>query len=88
MSRPDARREVIRALAELRKRDPAEIEAVARAAGDECPYDSQWLVKAGVRAARRLEVKLSPKAGDAQAFKSIDALAAYIARLPARKKAA
>jgi hypothetical protein len=88
MSKNEARSEVIRALAELRKRDPAEIEAVASAAGEECPYDSVWLVKAGVRAARRLGVKLKPKAGDAHAFKSIDALAAYIQQLPRIEKAA
>jgi hypothetical protein len=84
----EARSEVIRALAELRRRDPSEIEAAAQAAGDECPYDSVWLVKAGVRAARRLGVKLKPKAGDAHAFKSIDALASYIQQLPPVKKAA
>jgi hypothetical protein len=88
MSRAEARREVIQALAELRKRDPTEIEAAALAAGEECPYESQWLVKAGVRAARRLDLKLAPKAGDAKAFKSIDALAAYIEQLPPRQKAA
>ena len=88
MSRAEARGEVVRALAELRKRDPDEIEATARSAGEECPYDSVWLVKAGVRAARRLGVKLKPKAGDAHAFKSINALAAYIEQLPQVEKAA
>lgn len=87
MSEADARRELFRALGELRKRDPAEIEAAARAAGAECPYDSQWLVRAAVRAAKRLGVQLRPQAGDAKFFKSVGALASYLQRQPKRRAA-
>jgi hypothetical protein len=88
VSRAEARKEVVRALAEMRRREPVQIEAEARAAGPECPYDSVWLVKAGVRAARRLGFKLKPRKADAHAFKSIDALAAHLHHLGESKDAA
>lgn len=88
MSHAAARREVVRALGEMRRRTPAQIESEARAAGQECPYDSVWLVKAGVRAARRLGFKLKPRKADAHAFKSIDALAGHLHYLADAKDAA
>jgi hypothetical protein len=72
---------VIAALAAKRRRDPAELEAELRAAGAECPCDSQWMVKAGVRAARDLGVRFKPSAKDKWAFKSVEALTDYLHEL-------
>ncbi|MGA2163950.1 MAG: hypothetical protein ABSH36_05725 [Solirubrobacteraceae bacterium] len=88
MSRREARTEIIRALAEMRRRDPVDIETEALVAGAECPYDSVWLVKAGVRAARRLGFKLKPTKSDAHAFKSIESLASHLYGLARNQNAA
>lgn len=88
MTYGDARLEVIRALAEKKRRDPQELEAEMLAAGPECPFDSIWLVKAGVRAARRMGFKLKPRKADAPAFKSVDALARHLQRLAQEREAA
>jgi acyl carrier protein len=70
---------LIDVLAHKRRRDRAQLEAEMRAAGPECPYDSIWLVKAGSRVARELGFQLRPKASEAWAFKSVGALARYLA---------
>lgn len=88
MSSSEIESRLIDVLAEKRRRDRAELEAELRAAGSECPYDSIWLVKAGSRVARELGIKLRPKASEAWAFKSISALAQYLAASAAQKNAA
>jgi acyl carrier protein len=75
-------------LAEKRQRDRTELETEARAAGPECPYDSIWLVKAGARVARELGFRLRPKASEAWAFKSVGALARYLAARASHGEAA
>jgi hypothetical protein len=88
MSRAEVRGTVIGVLAAKRRCDPGELEAELRAAGPECPCDSQWLVKAGVSAARTLGVRLRPRAADAWAFKSVEALTTYLHRLVESEEAA
>lgn len=88
MSRADVRSTVISALAAKRRCDPGELESELRAAGPECPCDSQWLVKAGVGAARALGVRLRPSAADAWAFRSVEALTTYLHRLVEGEEAA
>lgn len=78
MTKNEVRTLLINTLAAKRRRDPAELEAEMRAAGEECPCDSQWLVKAGVGAAKALGVEFKPRPTDAWAFKSIDTLATYV----------
>lgn len=87
-TRDDVRTTVIAALAEKRRRDPGELEAEMRAAGPECPYDSIWLVKAGVRAARQLGVRLKPRKSEAAAFKSVESLTTYLHQKASERKAA
>lgn len=88
MSRAEARAQVIRALAEKKRRSPADLETELRAAGEECPYDSIWLVKAGVRAAKNMGVKFTPRASDACAFKSVEALTTYLCERASQEDAA
>jgi len=88
MSRAEVRSTVITVLAAKRRCDPGELQAELRAAGPECPCDSQWLVKAGVGAARALGVRLRPRASDASAFKSVEALTTYLHRLVEQEEAA
>jgi len=88
MSRAEVRGTVITVLAAKRRCDAGELEAELRAAGPECPCDSQWLVKAGVGAARALGVRLRPRASDASAFKSVEALTTYLHRLVEQEEAA
>jgi hypothetical protein len=78
MTHAAVRSALIQALAEKKRRPPEELEKEMLAAGSECPYDSVWLVKAGVRAARRMGFTLKPKASDKGAFKSIAALTDYL----------
>ena len=81
MGRAEVRSMVIAVLAAKKRCDPGELEAELRAAGPECPCDSQWLVKAGVGAARKLGLRLRPRAADAWAFKSVEALTTHLHRL-------
>ncbi len=71
-----------------KRRDAAELETELRAAGPECPCDSQWLVKAGVGAAKALGIRLQLRAADAWAFKSVEALTTYLHALVEDKGAA
>lgn len=77
-ARSDVRSMLIGALAEKRRRDVGKLEAELRAAGSECPYDSIWLVKAGVRTARQLGFRLKPEKSEAAIFKSVEALTTYL----------
>jgi len=79
MSPDQVRSRLIDVLVEKRHRDRAELEAELRAAGPECPFDSIWLVKSGARVARELGFRLRPAASEKWAFKSVDALAHYLA---------
>ncbi|MGO9956190.1 MAG: hypothetical protein ACLP50_09470 [Solirubrobacteraceae bacterium] len=88
MSRAEVRGTVISVLAAKKRCDPGELEAELRAGGPECPCDSQWLVKAGVGAARALGVRLRPSARDASAFRSVEALTTYLHRLVEGEEAA
>jgi acyl carrier protein len=88
MSPEQVHKRLIDVLAEKRRRDRAELEAELRAAGPECPSDSIWLVKAGVRVARELGFRLRPTAGEKWAFKSVDALARYLATRAAEQEVA
>jgi hypothetical protein len=76
------------ALATKRRRDVAELESELLAAGPECPCDSQWLVKAGVAAAKSLGVRLHLRAADAWAFKSVETLSTYLDGLVERENVA
>lgn len=78
MSRADTRAVVLDALATKRRRDVADLESELLAAGSECPCDSQWLVKAGVAAAKALGIRLRVRAADAWAFKSVESLTTYL----------
>lgn len=66
------------ALAAKRRRSPADLEAELLRGGSECPCDSQWLVKAGVGAARAMGIPFKPANKDAWAFKSIETMATYL----------
>ena len=87
-ARSDVRSVLIGALAEKRRRDVGELEAELRAAGSECPYDSIWLVKAGVHAARQLGFRLKPGKSEAAIFKSVEALTTYLHRKAQDQEAA
>jgi hypothetical protein len=88
LTRTQVRTLLIETLAAKRHRDPADLERELRAAGEECPCDSQWLVKAGVGAAKVLGIDFKPGPKDASALKSIDSLAEYIhARLSSAEAA-
>lgn len=78
MSRSEVRQELIKALAAKRRRSPADLESELLMGGNECPCDSQWLVKAGVGAARVFGIPFKPTNRDAWAFKSIDTMANYL----------
>jgi hypothetical protein len=78
----------LNALATKRRRDAAELESELLAAGPECPCDSQWLVKAGVAAAKSLGIRLRVRAADAWAFKSVDTLTTYLDGLADKEHAA
>jgi hypothetical protein len=88
MSRADTRSVVLNALATKRRRDVAELESELLAAGQECPCDSQWLVKAGVAAAKTMGVRLRVRAADAWAFKSVETLTTFLDGLVDQKDAA
>lgn len=88
MSRAEVRSTVIAVLAAKKRCDPGELEGELLAAGPECPCDSQWLVKAGVGAARALGVRLRPRASDAWAFRSVEALTTHLQRLLEQRDAA
>lgn len=75
------RDEVMEELARSKRRDRAELEQELRAAGDECPFDSIYLVRAAVRVARSNGIRLDPKPSIAQAFKSVEGVAALLASL-------
>lgn len=87
-ARADVRSLLVGALAEKRRRDVSELETELRAAGAECPYDSIWLVKAGVRTARQLGFRLKPAKSEAAIFKSVEALTSYLHRKAQEQEAA
>ena len=88
MSHSDTRAVVLGALATKRRQDVAELETELLAAGPECPCDSQWLVKAGVAAAKSLGVRMRVGTGDAWAFKSVETLTRYLDGLVEKENAA
>lgn len=71
---------VIQCLAEKAARDPGELTSELEAAGPEFPFDSIWLVSAGASAASRMGVSLVSPSKNAEAFKSVTALAGYLER--------
>ena len=89
MNQSEMRSLLIGALAEKRRRDPAELEKELLEGGPECPCDSQWLVKAGVSVAKSLGVGFKPRAQDSWAFASIETMAKYLlAKLERKAEAA
>ncbi len=88
MSHDQVHGRLIDVLAQKRHVDRAELEAQLRAAGPECPCDSIWLVKAGARVARELGFALRPAVAEKWAFKSVDALARYLASRAAEQEVA
>jgi hypothetical protein len=79
---------VMSALAEKTGKDLPALTAELAAAGAEYPYDSVWLVSAGARAAKQMGVKLRHVRRHAKAFKSVDALAAYLHQVEQEQAAA
>jgi hypothetical protein len=84
----EIRRRLIDALAAAKRRDADELEAEMLLAGPECPFDSIYLVRVGVRIARDLGISLAPSPRIADRFKSIDALAGLLSEIAQGKEVA
>jgi hypothetical protein len=82
------RKLVMETLAQMKRRDPTELERELKQAGPECPFDSIYLARVAVKVARRLGFKIKPSAKIAQSFKSVDALTTLLDSLASKKSAA
>lgn len=78
MTQSEVRAVLIKVLASKRGRNPADLEKELLEAGSECPCDSQWLVKAGVGAAKSFGISFKPRSQDSWAFASMDTMAKYL----------
>jgi hypothetical protein len=79
---------VMETLAQMKRRDPAELERELKQAGPECPFDSIYLARVAVKVARRLGFKIKPSAKIAQSFKSVDGVTTLLDSLAAKETAA
>lgn len=69
---------VLEALARAKRREVEELERELQLSGEECPFDSIYLVRVGVRVARQLGVQIVPSKAIARHFKSIEGVTSLL----------
>lgn len=88
MNRIEIRSRVIETLAQMKRRDANELERELCEAGPECPFDSIYLARVGVKVARGLGFKIKPSAKVAHHFKSVEELTTLLETLATKQSAA
>lgn len=88
MMRHEIREVVVETLAQMKRRDAAELERELLQAGPECPFDSIYLTRVGVKVARSLGFRIEPSPKIAHSFKSVEDLTTLLESLAGKASAA